>query len=225
MNRISIRLRASWTCNLLARGLVIAHLVLVVFAPASSAALIVIGAPPSVQSNALTSNPDMFLFFESQQTLANPLPVDIINPGLYGKANPNALGLIPQGTVVQSYLLHRETDRNTFSSILGGWTAPNNILGIIVSDSLLDATDASLGNPGTLYPTGLAYRGAEFAFPITPDTLFWNANLLNILFNSSAAAVMDQVRIIVAVPEPSMFVLGMTGALGFVLCVHNRRRR
>jgi hypothetical protein len=186
-----------------------------------AAALIVIPAPPSVLPGAIQSQTDAVLFQESVSTLASPLALDIAGPGLYTNASPNAPGTIPAATQVASYMIHHESVANVFSSVLVSYTFPNPILGVITSDSLLDATDTTLGNPSTSYPTGLANRGLELPFAITPDAVFWSGNQVFFQVESNTAAVLDQLRVITSVPEPSTLLLLAVSTI----CASSTRRR
>lgn len=179
---------------------------------AASAGLIIISAPASVQAGALQSQTDAFIFYESTTTLNAALPVDIIAPGTYNLATPDNPGFIPAGTEVNSYMLHRESVASQLSSVIVAGTFPNKILGVIIGDVNLDNSDPILGNPGTSYPTGLDFRGLEVPYTLLADVVFWSGNQVFISVKSVTADVMDQVRIITAVPEPSTFALAALAA-------------
>lgn len=196
---------------------IMATLVVCVLSPDTPAALVQIAPPPSVLQNALESQVNMFLFLESEQVLAAPLAVDISIPGFYDINNPDSPGVIPAGTHIRSYFLHVDPIFLFPSFQIGAFNSPTKILGLITTDAKLDATDALLGNPGTLYPTGLAFRSPELYFPITPDAISFNANQVTLSFISVTAAVVDQLRIIAVVPEPGTLTLAVVGAaLGMV---------
>jgi hypothetical protein len=189
----------------------------------ASAALVPIPAPLSVLPGALESNTNAYLFVEKQVVLPYAVTVDISVPGLYNNSNPGSISTIPAGTRVQSYFIHRDPVGNAYGTVLGAAISPTKILGIIYSDALLDATDALLGNAGTLYPTGVANRGMEIPYAITPDVIGWNANYIAIAFQSNAAAVTDQMRILAVVPEPTSAALLALGGLGLVYLAARRR--
>jgi hypothetical protein len=217
IGNIASRLNAASTCitSFFALGAAL------LAANSAAAALIVIPAPPSVLPGAIQSQTDAVLFQESVRTLASPLSVDIAAPGLYTTASPNAPGTIPALTQVTSYMIHHESVANVFSSVLVSFTFPQPILGVITSDPLLDATDGTLGNPTTSYPTGLTNRGLELPFPITPDAVFWSGNQVFFQVESNTAAILDQLRVITSVPEPSTLLLL---ALSIVSASASRRR-
>jgi hypothetical protein len=189
-------------------ALPIALLSLIYFAAAAAqASLVIIDAPPSVQPGAIQSQTDATMFLESVSSLASDLPVDIATPGLYTNASPSSPGAIPATIKVASYMIHHESVDHMFSSVLVSFTFPKPVLGVITSDALLDSSDSILGNPSTSYPTGLANRGLELPFPIFPDAIFWNGNQVFFQVDTNTAAVLDQLRVITAVPEPSMFLI------------------
>ncbi len=206
-------------------GLLIALSLLTMAAP-SFGAIVPIAPPASVLPGALTSNTNSFVFQESTQTLQAPLAVDIITPGTYTLGNPYAPGVIPAGTRITSYFVHRDTVSNQFKIGIGVAVSPTKILGIIASDANLDATDLILGNGGTAYPTGLAFRGLELNYAITPDTLIWNANGVTITAITPTMQVVDQFRVIAIapVPEPTTLLMAGMGA-GLLACAGWRSRR
>jgi hypothetical protein len=188
------------------------------------AALIIISAPLSVLPGAIQSQTNASIFYESTTTLTAPLSVDIIAPGTYNLADPDNPGSIGKGTTVTSYFLHHESVANQLSTVIVAGTFPNPILGVIVNGTFLDASDPILGNPGTLYPTGLNNRGLEIPYNALADVVFWSGNQVFISVKSTTADVLDQVRIITsAVPEPSTFVLAGIGGLGLLVCGARRR--
>ena len=111
--------------------------------------------------------------------------------------------------------------------MLGFAISPDHILGIITTDPGLDATDSILGHPGTLYPTGLAFRGLELPYAITPDAVTLGPSYLTISFVSNTMAVMDQMCVITLanVPEPSSICLAGIGAALFGLFARRKLSR
>ncbi len=199
------------------------------FSSRAQAALVIISAPPSVLPGAIQSQTNATIFFESTTTLSAPLSVDIIAPGTYNLVDPDNPGAIAAKTTVNSYLLHHESVNNQLSTVVVAGTFPTPILGIILSDSLLDASDPILGNPNTLYPTGLDYRGLEIPYSSLADVIFWSGNQVFISVKSTTADVLDHVRIITQgvpvtpVPEPSSVALACIAGLGLIACSLRRR--
>jgi len=173
----------------------------------AGAALISISAPASVVPGALASAADVYIFLESTQTLGAPVDVDIIAPGLYNLADPDNPGVIPAATAVNSYLIHHDSIGFLPNTAAVSYVFPHKVLGIIINDANLNASDPILGNPGTTYPTGLDYRGLELPYLFLNDVVFWNGNEVTITGKSVTALVIDQIRVITAVPEPSSLAL------------------
>lgn len=198
-------------------------------ATAVHAATVPIAAPPSVQPGALTNQTDAYVFLEKTLTLGSPLAVDISSPGLYNSSSPSSVGVIPAGTDVSSYMIHHESVNQAYSFIYITFTFPEPVLGIITTDAGLDATDLSLGNPGTLYPTGLEFRGLEMPYTITPDSVFWAGNQVFVAVASTTALVLDQMRVIttatIPVPEPASITLSAFAAAGLALACWRKRRK
>jgi len=198
-------------------------------AASAQAATVPIAAPPSVLPGALTNQTDAYLFLESTLTLSSPLAVDISSPGLYNTSSPNSAGVIPAGTDISSYMIHHESVSQQYSFIYITYTFPEPVLGIITTDAKLDATDLTLGAPGTLYPTGLEFRGLEMPYTITPDSVFWAGNQVYVAVASTTALILDQMRVIteatIPVPEPGSITLSVLGAVGLaVMCWRKRRK-
>ncbi len=166
-----------------------------------------------------------YLFQESVQTLAASLPVDISTSGLYNNSSPSAAGSIASGTTVASYMIHHESVGAAFSAVFVTYVFPYPILGIITTRRRTRCDGlAARQRRGTLYPTGLVNRGLELPFSITPDSVFWAGNQVSISVLSNTALVLDQLRVITAVPEPSTLSLAAGAAIGASLLLRYRRR-
>lgn len=188
--------------------------------------LVLISPPASVVEGALEDTSTAVVFYERQRVLlASDLSVDATNPG----ADVNASGvggdpgLIPAGTLVDSFLVHfdpvgQPTDLNVTVSWFLGFQSTDRILGLIYSDALLDASDF-LGAPATTYPTGVVFRGTTGASEGN-DSLLWSQFFAMSGLQSVTVAV-DQVRVILASPEPASAILAIPALLVFAL----RRRK
>ena len=201
---------------------------------------LLVPAPPSVANNAVLGS--AIVFNEQKDVvLSAPLYTDSNGfghgiPGEYQTGiDSRQPGVIPAGTRVSSFMIHFDIipapfGPDTASLILH---TDENIIGVILSDNLLDASDPIVGAPGTIYPTGLALRGA------TVDPTEGNDDIvvgvpgdLGVGYSRSVfvrglqvGAVMDEVRIITApVPEPASGILALTSITGFLVCVAVRRR-
>ena len=107
--------------------------------------------------------------------------------------------VLTTATVVNSYLVHYDpvgTSQNLTRS--ASFTFGDEILGVVFVDTDLDASDATLGVPGTTYPTGVADRGLEItgsdSYTISPDR-----RTLNVTLNAGLGA--DQLRVITLTPD------------------------
>lgn len=191
----------------------------------AQAAIVPISPPVSVLPGALENGGNIHLFQEQADvTLTSALQVDVSAIGLYFPGSALSPSVIPAGTRVASYMLHSDPRGIFPTQYTGYWVAPRKIIGIILSDSRLDASDAILGNPGTLYPTGVAHRGLDFSLPIFPDLLFFDGSqLLATVFRTGT--VVDQIRVITLVPEPSTFALAGLGLAGMALVAMRRRKK
>ncbi len=156
----------------------------------------------------------------TQYAIPNNVVVNLSAPGTADAANnfnPSPT-TIAAGTKADIFFFHSDPVGNGPENYAGSVTFSTNILGVIVTSALLDATDASLGHPGTLYPTGLAARGLE-----NTDTATLSADDRTLTFNFTTTAAVNEVRVLTAIPEPPTLVLGGTGAA--ILLVFGRRRR
>ena len=167
----------------------------------TTGAIMEIAPPPSVELDVLESNSTIFAFTEMiGLSLGKDLAVDITSPGSYSEPGDLTPGLIAAKTVVDVYFLH--FDPVTGLVILSGSiTFDQDIVGVIVLSDSLDATDRSLGFPGTAYPTGLTTRGLEFG-GVNSDFITLSEDLRTISIDRQATTGMDQIRIITAIPAP-----------------------
>ncbi|MBX7074085.1 MAG: hypothetical protein K1X71_13150 [Pirellulales bacterium] len=189
------------------------------------AGVIPIAPPPSVLPGVLESNTDAYRFDEQQVLLGVAVAVDIATPGLYDNSNPDDPGVIPAGTWVRSYFLHRDPVGSAFGVVTGTVISPTKVLGIIFSDANLDATDPLVGALGTTYPTGTGFRGMEIPFIITPDEIFWDGNQVTVSFESDAALVVDQIRVLAEIPEPASATITLSGCFALGWAARRRARR
>lgn len=210
-------------------GLALAALLLVTTAAqagivSTTQDIVVIPAPPAATLNTL-QGPDVFAFSETTNViLGADLAVDINAPGLYSSAASLTGGTIAAGTAVDSYLLH--FDPNVSGPLFipqgafGTITFDREILGVIVLDATLDASDSVVGNPGTVYPTGVVGRGLDFG---VLDLVRVLDDRRTLLIGALEDINFDQVRIITAVPEPSTFALCGLALAGLTWVARRRR--
>jgi hypothetical protein len=177
----------------------------------TSANLLEIAPPGSVVEGALEDDDHAVVFAERQDfLLVSDLDVDADNAGaeVVGSTNTASPGFIPAGRRVSSYLVHYDTVGQPVDPLGQGWFLSfqntDLIVGLIYSDGLLDASDY-LGAPGTTYPTGETYRGMT-GFNEGADQINWS-QFYAFSGTQSVTVEVDQIRIILAVPEPGSIAL------------------
>jgi len=131
----------------------------------------------------------------------------------------DAIGYIPAvpisyGTSVDSHFIHGQWKKSSVT-ISGSITFDSEILGVIVSDYGLQATDNLLGMPYLMYPAMSMMRGLE------PDNLYQNDSLkispdlrtldMQLSFGHDTPLNPDQIRVITLAGEP---VSGVTFSIG-----------
>ncbi len=186
----------------------------------TTGAIMEIAPPPSVELDALQSNSTIFAFTEMLElTLGKDVAVDITSPGFYNEPGDLTPGSIGAKTAVDVYFIHFDPVVGLVN-LLGSITFDQDILGVIVLNESLDATDGTLGFPQTAYPTGLINRGLDFG-GVYSDFITLSEDRRTISINWQATRKVDQIRIITAIPAPSALVLlGLGGLAGTT-----RRRR
>ena len=170
-----------------------------------------LGSPPLSCTPGSLLGPNAFVWDE-QQNVPLSLAVDMVNnPGSSTSPVPGAIS----GNY-DSHFLHFEDF--TGVSITGTVTYATPIVAVIFRTLNLDNSDVPAGAPGTIYPTGYAFRG------LGPGS--WvsiNSNALTFNLNTIAPNQFEnQVRVITqATPAPgSLALLG----LGAVVCRRRRRK-
>jgi hypothetical protein len=165
--------------------------------------------PPSCVPGALTST-NAFAWDEQQNVFLN-LPVDMVN-------NPGSSTSPVPGVVngnYDSHFLHFDTQTGVQSSGTVTFSAP--IVAVIYRNTNLDLSDAPAGALGTVYPTGYFFRGLGTPtcfISILGNTLSFTLDTISPVY------VVDQFRILTAVPAPgSVALLG----LGGLMCIGRRR--
>ncbi|MCH7813780.1 MAG: hypothetical protein IID40_07140, partial [Planctomycetes bacterium] len=161
--------------------------------------------PASVAPGALATNGLIHAFVEREAVqLGNDLVVNILQPGSTTTYHPDRFdlasvdpGVLPAGTTVNCYLFHHNPATGAMTIGPGTVTFSERILGLILFPDDLDATDAALGAPGTVYGpyTGNRGLGTNASYPDDVLTLSGDGHTLTIdnLWTSGPILV-DQLR-------------------------------
>ena len=152
-----------------------------------------ISAPDSVDLDALESDGEIVIFNEVVDlTLQAPLALDATRPQLYNSLGDLHGGSIAAGAVVNSHLIH-------FDPVGGGnvtrsatFVFQSDILGLLVQDAQLDASDAVLGAEGTAYPNGTP-RATDLS---NGDRITLSGDLRTLSVTLTSAGGLDQIRVI-----------------------------
>ena len=180
----------------------------------------VVTPPPSVKVGAFQSDSFIRTFAENQSlTLATSVSVNDTASGTFKSNASLVAGTVLAGTSVDSYFFH--SDPASGNKIYdGSVTFSTAILGVILLNATLDATDAQLGHAGTKYPFGND-RGLELS--ATEDNFTLSADKRTLIFHFSTHSSVDEVRVLTAatVPEPTS--VAMLG-LGLVILTGVARR-
>jgi hypothetical protein len=165
-------------------------------------------APTSLDFQAFESNSVLSLIAErSGYTLQNDLTVNAVEAGHYDSTSLLSDSVIPAGTRVNSWIFHNDavgvvTDWANSVVVAGGVTFDHKILGVMVLDAELDASDAEVGLEGVMYPIS-GHRGMELDL-YCPDlkydafTIDADRRTFSMLMHTDRKA--DQIRIITEAP-------------------------
>lgn len=176
---------------------------------------LLVAPPPSLAPGVFANSTTVFVMNEKQGVLFNGvidkyLPT-IGTPYVLSSATP----VNPGPKWVNSHLIHFDNQGQPQAGIVTGTvTFDKAIIGVIFTNQRLDLSDAALGNPGTVYPFGVANRG--FSSVIDTFTLLSPWTLRFTLANGGA---MDEIRVLTLPTPGSVAFLGL-GAAALV-----RRRR
>jgi hypothetical protein len=124
----------------------------------NTGAVVHLSTPPaSLATEALENNTRMWAFDERAGVrLASPVEVEFADPGAYTRneiwpAMTIHERTIPAGTWVNSHYVHMDVSTPVATTLRGTITFDSDIIGVIVTDRRLLATDGTLGAPGTVY--------------------------------------------------------------------------
>ena len=202
-------------------------LLFVALATPAFADFITIGAveladpPPLSVVQGATEDDDTIIAFPELEDveLLEDLDVDITTSGTFGLEADLTPGVIPAGTRVSSFFMHFDpvgTPEDPYSAFAAGslvFESEHPILGVMVLGPALSASDSIVGLPGTTYPSADGSRGLGL---VPQDIVNITGDQLSITLAVAAGAGVDQVRVIVGVPEPSTVALLGLAVVGLV---------
>jgi len=174
----------------------------------------------------LQSNTAIY-WYQEQNSLVLPtdLTINAVAPGTY-TASPGT-SVILAGTTINAIMLHMDVTTTTVfggsGNTAGSITFDHDIIGLIGDAPELDASDAIVGDPASLYgPAPVARQTWENA-----DSLTISADRRTLTINSlrvgASQAFADQIRVILA-PEPTPAMLLLMGLIGLSLRERIRSR-
>jgi hypothetical protein len=146
--------------------------------------------------------------------------VNAVNPGVYDADGDLGSFTILQGTVVNVYLLHSDPigEPNQPRVYQGSITFPFQILGVIARGRRLRLTDPRLGVSGTQYAQSDNYRGYELGDwsgrDWGPERFRISDDRYTLEFACGTTNVVDELRILTAVPEPASLLVLSAGVAG-----------
>ncbi|MFN0242172.1 MAG: hypothetical protein ACKVWV_04700 [Planctomycetota bacterium] len=170
--------------------------------------------PPAVYRNAFESDTRIVLFRERGSfVLTADLVVDVLATGVVDQNTDLTPGLLPGGTLVESYLFHQDGKTASELDRSGSATFSKPIIGVIVRQDnpdhrTLSASDPILGHPGTIYPGEMGDtldnphrgRGLEFG---NLDRIAVSPDRLTLTLTLRTGTYMDHVRVITAADVPA----------------------
>ena len=178
----------------------------------TSGAMVEIFAPVSLLSGVTESSTSIGILDEGLTVLPGDLPVNAVGPGTFTYSSGPTV-FIPMGTLVHTYIVHFDPDGGVVALTGGVMFDPGEIiLGIQTHTPLLDASDAVVGDPMVIYPTGIEPFRAFETLPGT-DMVMVPPTLDSADFSLIAELGIDQARIVTApIPEPATAMLLLCAA-------------
>ena len=202
----------------------------------STGAVEKVSPPQDARQDAFEKDGAIRAWDEQRLRLSSDLAVDITQPGTYG---PTSDQTIPAGTCVGSQFLHLDLvgSGENGGLLTGSATTNNDVIGIVVTGSKLNASDY-LGRPFTTYGKQ-AGRATETASSASRDQVRLSQDRRTVSVDMGSRALsQDQVRIITqasgcegdepepVVPEaPLAVALPLVALAGGGALVLARRRR
>lgn len=167
--------------------------------PRITANSVEIRTPPlSTEPGKLESITSFVLIPEGELTSSAPIDVDISTTGNYNKSQTTlSPSTVPANTKLRSYLLHFDPLGTSLKALTGTVTFQGQILGLILSDATLQASDGLFSGNGVTYPASTTSRETDIAANQN-DAITWSDDLRSLRFRLEASTAIDQLRVLVA---------------------------
>jgi hypothetical protein len=151
-----------------------------------------VSPPPSVELAALESSTRARVFPERiGVALDSAVSVNITASGLVDSVTALTPGVISPGQQVDSFYIHTDPVGGSFAVFEGSVTFGTEILGVIILNAELNASHATLGATGTLYPSD-----AKLELSSTEDTLLVSADRRTLTFRVQSGVAIDAIRVV-----------------------------
>jgi hypothetical protein len=164
-----------------------------------------VAPPASVQEGAMESNSNMKLFPEAKNlTLSQNVLVNLTGTGTFQTLSCVPTGTLLANSIVDSYFFHTDPVGNSSTkgvSYNGAATFDHDVIGLLVADKTLDASDSILGAPGVNYPND-DFRGLEIIANNDRAILSSDRRTLQLEFNTFNKV--DEVRVVTLVSGPGI---------------------
>ncbi|NNG03294.1 MAG: hypothetical protein HKM95_04250, partial [Inquilinus sp.] len=149
-----------------------------------------VAAPASVQAGALEGDSEMVIFLEAEnRRLSADVRIDATSFRTYTTNGQLEVGTIPQGSNVNSFLVHFDPVGSNVRQVEGSITFQTDIIGVAVLDTSLANGDPIVGVPTTSYPANA--RGLELG----DDTVRIEADRRTLAVRLSDGGGIDQLRV------------------------------
>ncbi|MBI1730843.1 hypothetical protein HY229_07875 [Candidatus Acetothermia bacterium] len=171
----------------------------------TSGDIVQVAAPSSVQEGAMESNTTLKLFPEAKSlTLSQNVLVNLTGTGTFQNLTCIPTGTLLANSIVDSYFFHSDpvgvlTDGGV--SYTGAVTFDHDVIGLLVTDKTLDASDSILGAPGVSYPKD-DFRGLEVVANNDRATIATDRRTLQLELHTFNKV--DEVRVITLVSGPGI---------------------
>lgn len=157
-------------------------------------AFALISPPASVTLGQLESSTVAYGFFESSAVLGSGVTIDVSQPGIYNAAGDVTTSSIGAGTPVISHLIHYDPVSGSHS-VEASVTFERDILGLIIENGTLGATDGTLGHPGVTYLPPDPNRRVELG---GGDWIRFGGDLRSFRAQLAATNGSDQIRVVLS---------------------------